>query len=139
MKLSMKELVDVKEGALERTEVADILVVENTKDVRFKASTKAYKDAEALCREAADILLDTHNRLRETSNKTVEVSKKSCASVKSMVNELKDQMLKVDNILGDNVEHKIAQLERIAKALKTINEISKDSNTMMIVKAMVNR
>ena len=65
--------------------------------------------------------------------------KKACASVKSTVNEIKDQLIKVDSILGDNVEYKIKQLERVASALKTISELSGDNKTMGIVSAMVNK
>ena len=139
MTKSIKDLTEIKNGAMKHTSVADILTDDYTKDSRLKSSTKGYKEAETRCSEAADLLLTANKRLMSESEKTTKESKKACASVKSSINSIKDQLLKVDSILGDNVEHKIQQLERVASALKTISELSGDNKTMSIVSAMVNK
>jgi hypothetical protein len=135
----MKDLVTLKEGGMGHSEVADIIVTENVTNTRVKEATKAYKGAEALCTEAATLLVESTKKMKSATEDAVRTGKKSCASVKTMVNELKDQITKVDSILGDNVEIKVVQLERIAAALATINEISDDKHTMKVVSAMVSK
>ena len=135
----MKDLAEIKNGSMRHTAVADILTDDYTKDSRLKESTKGYKSAEVRCSEAADLLLEINKKLKSEAERTTKASKEACASMKSVVNEIKDQLLKVDSILGDNVEYKIKQLERVAKALKTISELSSDNKTMSIVSAMVNK
>ena len=139
MNSSMKDLTEIKNGAMKHTSVADLLTDDYTKDSRLKSATKSYKDAELKCSEAANLLLEVNKKLQGEAEKTAKASKKACASVKSTVNEIKDQLIKVDSILGDNVEHKIQQLERVAAALKAISELSGDAKTMSIVSAMIDK
>ena len=106
---------------------------------RLNSSSKSMDDAANRFNVSMELILEANNRLLDEAKRTEVQSKKACSSVKSMVNEIKDQLIKVDSILGDNVEHKIQQLERVAMALKTISEISSDNKTMAIVSAMVKR
>ena len=106
---------------------------------RINNSSKSMEDAAKRFNSAMMLILGANDKLLNEAKRTEDQSKKACSSVKSTVNEIKDQLLKVDSILGDNVEHKIQQLERVASALKTISELSGDNKTMSIVSAMVNK
>ena len=56
-------------------------------------------------------------------------------AAKSASNEIKDQLIKIENVVG-NVEIKVLQLERIAEAMKVIHAISKDEVTMSAISAL---
>ena len=109
---------------------------EELKAGRLRNSSKTMIDAEGKFNEATKMILEANDKLLSEAKRTEVQTKKACASVKSAVNTIKDQLIKVDNILGDNVEFKVRQLERVAEALKTISELSSDSKTMSIVSAM---
>lgn len=138
---SLEAQAKVKAGThFKASDVAiNIASDEELKVGRVRNSTKAMDIATERFNKAMTLVLEANDHLLNETKRMEIQSKKACASVKSTVNEIKDQLIKVDSILGDNVEHKIKQLERVAFALKTINELSGDNKTMNIVSAMVNK
>lgn len=136
---SLKDLTEIKNGAMHHTDVAEIITEDHSKNSRLKKGAKYLLEAEQRYSNAADLLIKTNDRLIVETDALSKKSKQACAAVKSTVNEIKDQLLKVDNILGDNVEHKIKQLERVALALTTISELASDKQTMAVVAAMINK
>lgn len=141
MKASLDQIAKVKAGThFVLSEIAEkISGDEELKAGRLIYSSKQMLNAEKEFDKATDRIMAANDRLLKAAKEIEDQSKKACRSVKSTVNEIKDQLIKVDSILGDNVEHKIKQLERVASALKTISELSNDNQTMKIVSAMVNR
>ncbi len=138
---SMVEQAKLKAGThFKASDIAKGMAVDDSLNhVRLNSSSKSMDEAAKRFNTSMELILDANNKLLDESKRTEVQSKRACSSVKSMVNEIRDQLIKVDSILGDNVEHKIQQLERVALALKTISEISSDNKTMSIVSAMVNR
>jgi hypothetical protein len=138
---SVKGMAALKAGThFKASDVAKSISVEDSLvHGRVNNSSKAMEAASKRFNSATELILESNKKLLAETIKTENAGKKACASVKSTVNQIKDQLLKVDSILGDNVEHKIQQLERVAAALKTISELSGDNKTMKIVSAMVNK
>tara|TARA_R110000850_G_scaffold235471_1_gene360294 strand:- start:360 stop:860 length:501 start_codon:yes stop_codon:yes gene_type:complete len=106
---------------------------------RLNNSSKAMEAATKRFYSATNSILEANDKILAETIRTENIGKKACSSVKSTVNQIKDQLLKVDSILGDNVEHKIQQLERVATALKVISDLSGDDKTMKIVAAMIKK
>lgn len=122
------------------SDIAEGMAVDDTLGHgRVNNSSRTMEQAAIRFDAATELILSANDRVLSETIRTEKQSKKACASVKSAVNEIRDQLIKVDSILGDNVEHKIQQLERVAAALKIISELSGDSKTMSIVSAMVNK
>lgn len=122
------------------SDIAEGMAVDNVLGHgRVNNSSKSMEQAAERFDAATSLILSANDRVLNEAIRTEKQSKKACASVKSTVNEIRDQLIKVDSILGDNVEYKIQQLERVAAALKIISELSGDSKTMSIVSAMVNK
>lgn len=138
---STESLAKLKAGThFKASDVAKGMAVDDSLEHgRVNNSSKAMTQAADRFNAATELILSSNNKLLAETIRTEKQSKKACASVKSTVNEIRDQLTKVDSILGDNVEHKIKQLERVALALKTISEITGDSKTMGVVSAMVNK
>lgn len=139
--LSLKDRADMKEnGSMEKKEVAKIIATdEHSRISRTKNSTKNMLEVNERFKDTVDLFMETNDKLMKETDLLSKKSKLACSAVKSVVNEVRDQLLKVDSILGDNVEHKITQLERVAVALKTIKELSDDNATMAIVGSITKR
>jgi hypothetical protein len=94
----------------------------------LKEAAHDYSDAAGRVHSALELLADNIKKLKSTS---IEARR----AAKSATTEIKDQLIKVDNVVGD-VEIKVLQLERIAKAMQTISDLSKDSGVMNTLNAM---
>ena len=106
---------------------------------RITHSSKSMEQASVRFESAKKLIMDANTDLLNEAIRTQQESKKACKAAKIAVAEIKDQLNKVDSILGDNVENKIQQLERIAAALTTIKALSGDEKTLTIVSALVNK
>ena len=138
---SLAQQADIKEnGSMQQSEMLKSMSSDDELVAgRLRNSSIAIEAATKRFNKAGDDLLIANSSLMDQCISIENKSKKACAGVKSSVNQIKDQLIKVDSILGDNVEHKINQLERIATALQSINEISQDKATMSIIESMVNK
>jgi hypothetical protein len=138
---AMANLAGLKSGELMREDhVAKMMASDNELEVgRVRHSSVAMEQASERFDAATKLIMNANENLQKEALKTEMDSKKACKSVKIAVNEIKDQLNKVDSILGDNVENKITQLERVASALKIIKDLSGDSETMNIVAAIVKK
>lgn len=138
---SLKQQAEIKEtGAMLQRDMVKYMSADDELVVgRVRNSSKSMEEASKRFDKASDELLAANSKLLDQCLSIESKSKKACSGVKSSVNGIKDQLIKVDSILGDNVEHKIKQLERVAEALKVIKELSGDQKTMGIVSAMVNK
>ena len=115
---SISGLAALKAGThFKATDVAKTVAYdESTSTSKVNSASKAIEESQKRFLVATDQLLDANKRLLDASLKTETAGKKACASVKSTVNQIKDQLVKVDSILGDNVDHKISQLNRVESA-----------------------
>lgn len=138
---SLKQQAEIKEkGSMRQSDMVNIMASDDELVAgRIRNSSKSIESASDRFNKASDVLLSANSNLMKQCIDIESKSKKACAGVKSSVNNIRDQLVKIDSILGDNVEHKIAQLERVAAALKTISELSGDDKTMSIVSAMVSK
>jgi len=140
-KLTLGELAGLKSGDLiESDSVSEMMAHDKELEIgRVRHSAKHMELATLRFDEAAKLILDANDKLMAQAAKTETESKKACKAAKIAVAEIKDQLNKIDSILGDNVENKIQQLERIAAALTTIKALSGDEKTLTIVSALVNK
>ena len=136
--INLKDQAEIKEKqSIASTDLAQILTHDDTHlNSKITKSTKALNDCNDKHIIASDVLLASARKLTEHINNITENSKKNCAKVKNVVNELKDQMVKVDNIVGGNIELKVVQLERIAAAMITIKNLSQDKGVMNVLASM---
>lgn len=138
-KPSLKELEIKKNGGMYESELAEFMSKDDEIIAgRVRNSSACMESATKRFDESAKAILKANDRLLQSTIDTERLGKAACQGVKSTVNSIKDQLGKVDSILGDNVEHKIKQLERIADALTVIHKLSSDAKTMSAVKAMTN-
>ena len=140
-KLTMSDLSGLKSGELvESNSIAQAMAYDDELELgRLRHSAKHMEQASGRFNESAKLIFSANKNLMEQARKTETESKKACKSAKIAVAEIKDQLNKIDLILGDNVENKICQLERIAAALKTIKELSADAKTLDIVSVLVKK
>jgi hypothetical protein len=75
--------------------------------------------------KAAVIMLKALDKVIEVSDKVVTTTKKDTSRCKDMANQLTDQLVRVNKIIGDDFEPKLKQLERLAAALHTLTDLNK--------------
>lgn len=102
---------------------------------RYKESSELLADAKKEYSKAAVEVSNAGSDLIEKIEELKKTSKDAQRAAKSAMTEIKDQLGKVDSIVG-NVELRATQLERIAKAMKTISEISKDEVVMRALSSL---
>jgi len=100
----------------------------NSSKKSLKEAEQDYSDAAGKVSGALEVLADNIKLVKLTSTEARRAAK-------SAMTEIKDQLIKVDNVVG-NVEVKVIQLERIAKAMQTISDLSKDAGVMNTLSAM---
>ena len=106
---SLKNQAILNSGqAFDKAEVG-ASIVENDELVlgRTRFARKSIDESEKRFRDAMDRILDANSNLLDATNEIDKTGKKACSTVKSLVNQVKDQLVKVDSILGDNVEPKV--------------------------------
>lgn len=140
-KLTMNDLSGLKSGELlDSNSIASAMSYDNELEVgRVRHSAKHMEQATERFNESAKLIMSANKNLMEQAQKTENESKKACKSAKIAVAEMRDQLGKIDLILGDNVENKITQLERIANALTTIQALSGDEKTLSIVSVLTKK
>ena len=122
----------------------DVILKELTHEQSFEYgrvnhASKQMEHATKRFDAASDMIQEANKRILAHAKLTEVESKKACKVAKIAVAEIKDQLVKVDSILGDNVESKILQLERVAAALTTIKALSGDESTLEIVASLVKK
>lgn len=139
--ISTKDMAEIKEkGSRTAGSVANEIAADEFGRLKqTKDTAKHLIDVNDRYQDAVKMMIVSATSLTNQVDSLKTKSKGACSSVKSIVNEVRDQLTKVDSILGDNVEHKVIQLERVALALKTIKDISGDTATMSIVKSMTTK
>lgn len=136
----LKYLNSFKESdgeAFTQEEVAQMATATpNKTTTHLKTPAKHFDEATQLYNKSVESLVASLTKLSEKSTECVTVSKKVSGDVKSCANSLKDQLVKLDNLVGNNIEPKIMQLERAAAALTTINEMTKNPKVAEMLKVL---
>ncbi len=133
--LEKKELH--KEGAMLTAQVGVVAteIVEEKASFELRRAEGLLKKAELSYSESATRVSNASQGLLDDVSKLKESTATARKASKSAVSEVKDQLIAVNKVVGD-VELKASQLERIATAMITISDISKDTVVMNAIKSL---
>jgi hypothetical protein len=134
-KMKMQAKIKSEEYATS-VDVAKMVAYNESQNVKQKIAIDKFKETEKKLEKAASDLWDSVTKLSDASNEAVKSTKQICINAKKQVNEVKDQLVKVDNLVGNHIEPKILQLERAAIALKTIHEMSSNPKVYEMLKSL---